>query len=510
MKHDPNIRREAVSGKSSGVVSRPSREMGLEAGTQAQRIEELERTLHYLQESVRVHADEYDFSPIGSVTLTGNGYIQAINITGVRMLFAKGRSSLIDKPFLPHVAKSDFKKFLDHMRRCRSTGGRVVTELRLSAKGISTQVQLVSVPVLDAERLTTVYRTAMIDITERLIAQKALEENEKRYRDLVDLSPDAIWVHSDGRLVLVNPAAMALFGAETQEDILGRNILDFMHPDYKTTMEENLQKFQEGSSNLPRREERRMIFKKSVVDVEISATSLVFQGRDAVMVIARDISLRKRLEQEILNISEREQSRVGQDLHDGLCQKLAGIAFLAEALKHNLAAKKLPPHAASADAETIKNLVKETIDETHSMAKGLYPVSIEENGLMSALEELAADTARRFNISCKFKCSKPVALADNSAATHLYRIAQEAVSNAIKHGASDAIFIKLDEMQGKIILKIEDNGSGRLKKMKRPGMGLKTMNYRAETIGGLLEIRQRPRNGIVVTCSFSKQQKTAA
>jgi PAS domain S-box-containing protein len=503
MKPDPDVLRE-----SAAALRKQVRKMKGECAAQAQRIEDLEKTLHYLQQTVRIYADEYDFSPIGSVTLTDRGYIQAINITGVRMLFAKGRSSLIHKPFLPYVAKDDFKKFLDHMRRCRSTAERVVTELRLSTKGISTQVQLVSVPVLDVEREAVVHRTAMIDVTDRLIAQKALEENEKRYRDLVDLSPDAIWVHSAGRIVLVNPAAVKLFGAESPEDILDKNILDFIHPDYKATMFfDNLPEFRDETSGPPHREERRMIFQKSLVDLEISAASLTFRDREAVMVIARDISPRKQLEQEILNISEREQSRVGQDLHDGLCQELAGVAFLAEALKHNLAAEKLPSAAASADAGAIANLIKGAIDVAHGMATGLYPVSIEENGLMSALEELATDTARRFQIKCRFKCGEPIALPDNKAATHVYRIAQEAVNNAIKHGAANSVFIKLDETGGKIILKIEDNGAGELKNMKRPGMGLKTMNYRAQTIGGLLEIQHRRRGGIAVICSFPKPQK---
>lgn len=473
-------------------------------------IHDLERRLRSLQEVVKIYADEYDFAPVGSVTLAAKGHIHAINITGARMLGGKDRSSLIGRPFLVYVAKSDFKKFLDHLRRCQTTGKQVVTELRLSANGISTEVQLLSVPVLDAERQETVYRTAMIDITERVLAQKALEENEKRYRGLVDLSPDAIWVHCDGRLVLVNPAAVALFGAETQEEILGRSILDFVHPDFKAPMAERLEKIRGGNLNPPRREERRMIFKNAAVDMELSATSLVFEGKNAVMVIARDVSLRKRLEQEILNISEREQSRVGQDLHDGLCQELAGIAFLAEALKHNLAAGKLSPAAASADAGTIAAYIKDAIDEAHGLATGMFPVRIEENGLMSALEELAADTARRFHIACKFKCAEPVALTDNHAATHLYRIVQEAVNNAVKHGRAKSVVIRLDEAGGRIILKIQDNGDGVLKKIKHPGMGLKTMNYRAQTIGGALEIRQRPRRGLEITCSFPQQQKPEA
>lgn len=468
---------------------------------------ELERRLRALQDIVKIFTEEYDFAPVGSVTLTERGHIVAINTTASKMLRGKERLGLIGRPFLVYVAKPDFEKFLSHLRRCQTTAGQVMTELRLSTKEISTEVQLVSVPVLDPDRQETVYRTAMIDITERVQAQKALLENEKRYRDLVDLSPDAIWVHAEGRLMLVNPAAVKLFGANSQEEILGRHILDFVHPDYVQAMAERLEKIRRGDRDLPQREERRMIFNNAVVDLELSTSSLMFEGKNAVMVMARDVSIRKRLEQEILNISEHEQSRVGQDLHDGLCQELAGIAFLAEALKHNLAAGKLAPAAASADADTIAKLIKGAIDEAHGMATGMFPVSIEENGLMSALEELAADTARRFGVVCKFQCPRPVALADNHAATHVYRIAQEAVSNAIRHGRAKSVSISLSETGDGMALSIQDDGEGMLNKIKHPGMGMKTMRYRVQAIGGQLEVLQPGRRGITIRCLFPRQQK---
>jgi PAS domain S-box-containing protein len=228
--------------------------------------------------------------------------------------------------------------------------------------------------------------------------------------------------------------------------------------------------------------------------------------RAAVNALEEQIAERQRLEREVLSISEREQARVGQDLHDGICQNLAGIAFLAEVLRSNLAGKKSTMAAASRDAETIANLTRETIEETHNLATGLFPVRIEKNGLMSALNELAVDTTRRFHIKCRFKCDKPVLIADNHAATHLYRIAQEAVSNAVKHGRAGSVAVKLGATAGRIILKIEDNGDGLLKKMKRSGMGMRTMDYRARSMEGLLEIRQRKPRGLAVICSIPIQQ----
>ena len=139
---------------------------------------------------------------------------------------------------------------------------------------------------------------------------------------------------------------------------------------------------------------------------------------------------------------------------------------------------------------------------------GMYPVSIEESGLAPALEKLAFDTAQRFRIACDFKCAGPVVLMDNHVAAHLYRITQEAVSNALQHGKADSVVITLGTVGGWITLKIVDNGGGMPKELKASGMGLKTMNYRARAIGGSLEIRQCPRGGLEVICTFPNQQRS--
>lgn len=228
--------------------------------------------------------------------------------------------------------------------------------------------------------------------------------------------------------------------------------------------------------------------------------------RAAVDALETQIAERRQIEREILEISERERSRVGQDLHDGLCQTLSGIGLLAKALKRNLEEDKLPAGVAAAKADTIANLLKEAVNEARGLAAGMYPVNIEEYGLAPALERLAADTAQRFHMNCKFKCASPIVLVDNHAAAHLYRITQEAVRNAITHGRAELVLITLAASGERITLKIQDSGQGLLKEMEPMGMGLKTMNYRARSIGASLDFRQRPRRGIAVTCSFMNQR----
>lgn len=218
-----------------------------------------------------------------------------------------------------------------------------------------------------------------------------------------------------------------------------------------------------------------------------------------------DMTERRRLEQEILEVSDREQKRIGQDLHDGLCQVLAGIDMLAVVLKNKLADQALPE---TADADIISGYVRNAIVQARLVSRGLSPVELETHGLMAALEELAAATEKLFNVGCKFTCPAPVHIRDNAAAIHLYRIAQEAISNAIKHGEARNIAITLKENARHGTLSIQDDGSGlplrreEIAPGKGRGMGLRTMNYRASILGAKLTLQSGKPRGTVVRCQF--------
>jgi signal transduction histidine kinase len=214
----------------------------------------------------------------------------------------------------------------------------------------------------------------------------------------------------------------------------------------------------------------------------------------------RDISDRKRLEKTILKISEREQRRIGQDLHDGLGQHLTGIAFMSKVLEDRLSEMAMPE---SSDAAKIVQLVNEAIRKTKDLARGLLPVVSEAHGLMSALQQRAGQLEDIFHISCRFECHEPVLINDVNVATHLYHIAQEAVNNAIRHGKSRSIFIGLEANQGVGVLTIRDDGEGFPKKQSsQPGVGLSIMNYRADMVGGSVKIHPNEDHGITVTCLF--------
>jgi PAS domain S-box-containing protein len=213
-----------------------------------------------------------------------------------------------------------------------------------------------------------------------------------------------------------------------------------------------------------------------------------------------DITERKGLEEAILEISAREQRRIAQDLHDGLGQHLTGIAFMSKVLEEKLSDRSLPE---AVEAAKIVRMVNQAIDNTRELARGLHPVPAEPLGLMSALRRWASDVEQLFHIRCCFQCPRPLSIPDANLATHLYRIAQEAVHNAIRHGKSRNIVVSLSGKNGTGTLTIRDDGDGFQNKQEgHPGVGLSIMNYRADMVGGSLKVQPNEDRGITVTCVF--------
>lgn len=208
---------------------------------------------------------------------------------------------------------------------------------------------------------------------------------------------------------------------------------------------------------------------------------------------------RKRLEQEILEISEREQQRIGRDIHDDLGQQLAGIWCLSRVLESNLTAQASPEACHAAEIST---LLKDALALTRSLARGLHPVMLEAGGLAAALEDLQQRCLQMFRVEAY--CACPAALdMDKMSVAHLFRIAQEAVTNAIKHGGAKKIEIQVSSNAYSTRLSISDDGNGMTTaSLDNKGMGLRIMNYRAAIIGGILAIENNPEHrGITVTCT---------
>jgi two-component system CheB/CheR fusion protein len=215
-------------------------------------------------------------------------------------------------------------------------------------------------------------------------------------------------------------------------------------------------------------------------------------------IVATSIEHRK-LEKDLLAASSAEQRRIGHDLHDGLGQQLAGIKFVAE-----LAARKMPPNVAiKKEMKQITKAIHEAILQTRLLARGLSPVDVESGGLMAAFKELAENTERLFHIACQFECPQSILIHDNTVATQLYRVAQEAILNAVKHGHATRVKVSLAKSGALTTLTILDNGRGiSAEAQVHQGMGLRIMHYRARTIGAKLTVKPAPKKGTKVVCAF--------
>ena len=216
--------------------------------------------------------------------------------------------------------------------------------------------------------------------------------------------------------------------------------------------------------------------------------------------LQKEIATRHRLEKEILEISEREQRRIGRDLHDDLGQRLVGISYMCHLLASTLDSQPSPE---AAQARKIAEALNHALALTRSLARGLHPVAIKSGGLLAALADLAERTADIFQIRCDFAGPAVDAYLPEAKATHIYRIAQEAVTNAVNHGKATRIRITLDRQAGQTSLAVADNGCGMPAKTssRRRGMGLRIMQYRAGVIEGTLKISSPVGGGTVVTCT---------
>lgn len=213
----------------------------------------------------------------------------------------------------------------------------------------------------------------------------------------------------------------------------------------------------------------------------------------------------RQLEMELVTAREKEQQRIGQDLHDGLCQQLAAIGCAVRALADDLQSRELPE---AADAEKIGKAIQQTVVEARGMAGGMSSLHVERGGLSAALATLAQTTNKLTGVPVRLHASPTIKITDPEIATHLYRIAQEAVGNAVRHSGADEVTVRLEEKGGYVELRIDDTGKGFQEHPDRrmTGIGLQTMRYRAHAVGADFIIHPRPGGGTSVRCTLPLRQ----
>lgn len=215
--------------------------------------------------------------------------------------------------------------------------------------------------------------------------------------------------------------------------------------------------------------------------------------------LRKEIARRQDIENEVLSVIDRAQRRLGQELHDGLCQHLTAIAFMARALAGRLRnAKRVEPH----EIENLAKLINESVSEARGMARGLHPVEVDSAGLVSALETLV--DKKQWAIPVRYKKNGTIPIKDDTTALHFYRIASEAILNSNKHSRAREIILRVNVSKNEIVLSVTDDGVG-FSARTRKGMGLHIMDYRARTIGAELEVERLKPKGTRVTCRLPRK-----
>ena len=349
-----------------------------------------------------------------------------------------------------------------------------------------------------------VQKTAQAEL-ERLIKErtKELATSEEHYRRLFINSRDALLttMAPSWNMTSANPAAVKMFRAKNVEQLLAAKpweISPAFQPNGLTSFmaaQAMIRKAMKEGSHFFEWRHRRLDGEEFPASVLL--TRIETDGHSLIQATVRDITDRVRLEQEVLAISDHERRRIAQDLHDGLGQLLVGASYLTDSLQKDFTLK---PDQVPQRLNRIKEAIHEAIRQARDLARDVQPVEAEPNGLMTALGKLAEQTTQLFGIRCAFKCRQAVLLKNNQTASHLYRIAQEAVTNAIKHGKAKHILIHLTRTANGLNLAVKDDGIGNANREGKAGMGMNIMNYRAGMMGGTLKVHSQSGGGTTVEC----------
>lgn len=325
-----------------------------------------------------------------------------------------------------------------------------------------------------------------------------VQEMQSRLASIVETSEDAIIGSSpEGAIISWNDGAKKIFGYSAAE-VEGKN-LSILVPDfYPNEIPEVLDRLRHGEL-IEHYETLRRSKTGGILDMSVKISPIRDSrgNLSAVSLIARDMSKRKQLEKEILEIEDRERSRIGQDLHDSLGQQLTGILLRLKA--HEGRVNKLKNAALSEDTREIELLVRNAIEQTREMAKGLVPITLQTNGLVEALQELTLYVQSMYGVATQFEAPYSKVNISSAAELQIYHITQEALNNAIKHSGSSLIQVRLHIEDTELIVSVSDRGVGFTQKESR-GLGLRIMQYRANMISGHLSILQPEEGGTAVIC----------
>jgi len=446
-----------------------------------------------LQESEQRYRELVELSPIG-IIVSVEGEMVFINPAGASILGAPRPVELVGRKVDDLVHADYAMMFRDRLRRVQEMRVELpLAEMQMSkADGTLVVVESASAFVMHKQKpaVQTVFR----DVTERNRQAAMIEREHQRLYSVLNMLPGYVsLVGPDHSIRFANHRYLEAFGEPSGRAChliqCGRDVPCEDCPLPRVLSENRSQEYEWSTPE--GRTYRTWAYPFADVD-----------GGSAALTIGLDVTERKALEKQVIDASDIERRSIGRDLHDSLGQELTGLSLLMESLIRGLAEQA--PQKAALGRQILK-LVRQCVSQVRGMSKGLDPISLRGGGLASGLRDLAEDIHKQSGIECKLRCDDGVSVQDEAVATHLYRIAQEAVNNAVKHAEADHIEIGLAQDDAGIRLTICDDGKGLPGGQGDPdnGMGMRTMRYRASVSGGTLDItagENGKNGGTKVTC----------
>ena len=345
------------------------------------------------------------------------------------------------------------------------------------------------------------------DVTEQEKTEARLHRSELYFRSLFEGAPIGMAVTDpQGHFVEINEAYADMLGY-ARDELVGRPFAELTHPADRASNVAAHRALVAGERDGFQYVKRYMHRDGRAVWVRLTATLVPDSRERSCFDMAEDVTAQREaeealreLEREVLEISSREQRRIGRDLHDGLGSHLTGLAMrcrgLARRLEHGRPVEK-------EEMDALADLMQEGITQARHLARGLNPVKLDREGLVSALQDLSAGVQAQTGTPCTFTATPLDRPLDSEAAAHLYRIAQEALNNAAKHARAEALTLHLVTTPSAIVLEIQDDGVGlRREEDRTDGMGLRVMHYRARIIGATLSIESTEGEGTTITCTL--------
>lgn len=443
-------------------------------------------------------------------TLNADGTVASWN-RGAQRLFGYSADEITGLPygvFYPDEARARREAERD-LGLARERGQYELESWRVRKDGGLISAYVLLTALKDEQAQIRGYAVVTRDVTAQQRSVHELHDQKLRLRSIVDTAVDAIVIIDErGIIESFNPAGERMFGYRADE-VIGKNVSMLMPQPFASEHTSYIQRYlRTGDAKIigigrevQARRKDGTIFPADLAVSEFHDGKPLFTG------ILRDITERKRMEAEVLQIAEAEQRRIGQELHDDVQQQLTGLTMIARHATDSLTPFiALQPELSGVQAkfERVVNGLRNSNQSLRELARGLVPLQVDAHGLRDALARLATVVAEQHSIACTFSAESSLDIHDDGVASNLYRITQEAVNNALRHAGASTIDIRWKTVDRSAMLEVADDGVGLGNDRATTGRGLQIMAYRAGLIGGVLTVRNREVRGTVVSCHLPR------